>query len=512
MVHVSTFIWLFVGALLLGVVTRTPIPPLTWLALTFLLRASRSMPAMPGLIYMCLALSVALGFGNRGIIPAPGAAYLAIVISTALAFTFPFALDRLVAPRLGTVGLTLVFPLAWVAVELGSRLSQSGATWGSIAYSQYGYLPLMQVAAVTGIWGITFLVAWFASTFNYAWDHGFDWRIVRTSVLIYTGVMGVTVVGGALRLAFAPTDRPSIRTATLNRPVDLFLPGEMTQIAEGRVSADERRRFDEKLTQLQTWFLEGSRREARAGARLIVWPEINLLIFHDDEPAFVERAQRLAADEHVYLAMGIGTVHLGEALPLENKVIVIDPSGRVILSYLKSHPVFGWEAGIMRVGSGRLPVVPTTDGRIATAICYDADFPEFIRQAGRDSADLLIVPANDWKEVKAVHSHMAVFRAIENGVPLVRAAASGISSAFDSWGRVLAVTDYFAPGDRTMNAQVPLGRVPTVYARTGDLFAWLCVVCLLIALGRAAIAPAGHSADALDERHGLPRVPGASVE
>jgi apolipoprotein N-acyltransferase len=324
--------------------------------------------------------------------------------------------------------------------------------------------------------------------------------------------MGVIVVGGALRLALAPTDRPSIRTATLNRPVDLFLPGEMTQIAEGRVSADERRRFDEKLTQLHTWFLDGSRREARAGARLIVWPEINLLIFHDDEPAFIERAQRLAADEHVYLAMGMGTVRLGERLPLENKVIVIDPSGRVILSYLKSHPLFGWEAGIMRVGNGRLPVVPTTDGRIATAICYDADFPEFIRQAGRDSADLLIVPANDWKEVKAVHSQMAAFRAIENGVPLVRAAASGISSAVDSWGRVLAVTDYFAPGDRTMNAQVPLGRVPTVYAKTGDLFAWLCVVCLVIALGRAATVRVKHSADVLSKRPGMTRVSESSIE
>jgi apolipoprotein N-acyltransferase len=77
---------------------------------------------------------------------------------------------------------------------------------------------------------------------------------------------------------------------------------------------------------------------------------------------------------------------------------------------------------------------------------------------------------------------MAAFRAIENGVPLVRPAASGMSSAFDSWGRVLSVTDFFAAGDRTMTAQVPLGRVPTLYSRTGDLFAWLCVTGLAGAL------------------------------
>ena len=240
--------------------------------------------------------------------------------------------------------------MAWVAAEfLRSRFTPA-ATWGSIAYTQYGYLPLMQVAAFVGIWGITFLIAWFASTFDWAWSRGFDWSVVRMPVLTYVAVLGVIVVGGTVRLALAPTDRASIRTATLNRPVDLFIPGEMTRIAEGRVSPDERERLTDKLTRLHDWFLEGSRREARAGARLIVWPEQNLLIFKEDEPAFLERAQRLAADERVYLAMGMGTVHLGEALPFENKLVLIDPSGRIVVSYLKSHAVAGWEAGIMRVG------------------------------------------------------------------------------------------------------------------------------------------------------------------
>ena len=84
-------------------------------------------------------------------------------------------------------------------------------------------------------------------------------------------------------------------------------------------------------------------------------------------------------------------------------------------------------------------------GRMATAICFDADFPEFIRQAGQGSADLLIVPANEWKAIKNIHAQMAAFRAIENGVLARAAAASGISSAFDPWGRVLGVADYFAP-------------------------------------------------------------------
>jgi apolipoprotein N-acyltransferase len=136
----------------------------------------------------------------------------------------------------------------------------------------------------------------------------------------------------------------------------------------------------------------------------------------------------------------------------------------------------------MRRGDGRVPVIATGHGRIATAICFDADFAEFIRQAGQQSADVLIVPANDWQEIKNIHAQMAAFRAIENGVSLVRPASSGVSSAFDPWGRVLGIADSFAPGDRTLTVQLPVGRVPTLYARTGDVFAWLCVAAVVAAL------------------------------
>jgi apolipoprotein N-acyltransferase len=488
MAQAASFVWLVVGASLVALVTHVAIPPATWLALTFLLHASRSMPAVRGTMCLWLAVYAALAIGGRGTLPVSGPAYFAIVAFLSTTVALPFALDRFVAPRIGGVGSTLIFPMAFVAAEfLRSRFSPS-ATWFSLGYTQYGYLPLMQVAAFVGIWGITFLIAWFASTVDWAWSRSFEWSAVGTPVLTCAAVLGAVMFGGSVRLALAPTDRPTLRTATLNRPVELFRPGEMTRIAEGRLSSAERGRLTVKLTRLHDWFLEGSRREARAGARLVAWPEQNLLIFKEDEPAFIERAQRLAADERVYLAIGLGTVSVGAALPLENKLVLIDPAGKVIVSYLKSHAVTGWEAGVMRRGDGRVPVITTGDGRIAAAICFDGDFPEFIRQAGQGHADLLIVPANEWKEIKEIHVQMAAFRAIENGVSLVRPAASGISSAFDPWGRVLGVADYFAPGDGTLTVQVPLGRVPTLYARTGDLFAWLCVAGLAVALGIAAVS------------------------
>jgi apolipoprotein N-acyltransferase len=218
----------------------------------------------------------------------------------------------------------------------------------------------------------------------------------------------------------------------------------------------------------------------------VVWPEGNLLVFSEDEASFLERARRLAAADGVYLAMGMGTIHVGDPLPFENKLVLIDPSCAIRMSYRKSHPVAGWEAGIMKRGDGLVPVVATDIGRIAGMICFDGDFPEFVRQASLSEGDLLILPVNDWREVKELHFQMAAFRSIESGLPLVRAAASGLSAACDPWGRVLAISDYFAPGDGTMTVQVPVGRVPTLYSRIGDSLPWCCAAGVLLALVIAA--------------------------
>ncbi len=131
--------------------------------------------------------------------------------------------------------------------------------------------------------------------------------------------------------------------------------------------------------------------------------------------------------------MGMAAIQTGAARPLENKMVLIDPSGKVVFSYFKSRPAAP-EAAIMVRGDGHLPVAATELGRIASAICFEADFPEFVRQIGRGHADLWIVPANDWEAIKRIHFEMAVFRAIENGSPMLRATSSGLSVAVDPWG------------------------------------------------------------------------------
>ena len=75
MVEMSAFVWLVIGATLIGVVTQVAIAPAAWLALTLLVHASRSMPALPGLAYVGIALYAALTLGNRAIIPVTGPAW-----------------------------------------------------------------------------------------------------------------------------------------------------------------------------------------------------------------------------------------------------------------------------------------------------------------------------------------------------------------------------------------------------------------------------------------------------
>jgi apolipoprotein N-acyltransferase len=492
MSQATSFMWLTVGAVLFGVSTRTSaIPIAAWLALAFMLHAARALPPFPGLVYVALALYIALALGNRGYIPIEGPAYFFAIAGITVTMIAPFAADLFLASRITGWISTLIFPMAWVACEFARARLTPGASWGSIAYSQYGDLPLMQLVAFTGIWGISFLIAWFASIVNWAWAQNFDWTAIRALVLGYGILLCLILAAGGLRLALAPTNGRSIRAAVVSFPKDMFVPGEVTRIVQGRVNANQRGLTEEKLGRLHDWFLESSRREARSGAQLVAWPEQSLLVLKEDEPAFLEDAQRLAADERIYLVMGMAAVQVGAARPFENKVVLVNPSGKIVFSYLKSRPAPP-EAAIMVRGDGHLPIVATDVGRIASAICFEADFPEFVRQIGRAPADLWVVPVNDWEAIKRMHFEMLVFRAIENGTPIVRATSSGVSGTFDAWGRMLGVTDH-SSGSRILVSQVPLGGFRTLYSYIGDLFAWLCVASVVAAVVRVVASHAQRS-------------------
>ena len=139
------------------------------------------------------------------------------------------------------------------------------------------------------------------------------------------------------------------------------------------------------------------------------------------------------------------------------------------------------------LGDGKVPTVESPYGRLANVICFDADFPATMRQAGQAGADLLLVPSDDWQAIDPSHTQVATFRAIENGFSEVRQASKGLSMTVDYEGRVLSASNYFSTDHQVMVAYVPMHGVRTIYATIGDLFAWLCIIGLVALTGLAII-------------------------
>jgi apolipoprotein N-acyltransferase len=218
-----------------------------------------------------------------------------------------------------------------------------------------------------------------------------------------------------------------------------------------------------------------SERAARDGARIIAWGETTAPVLEEDVPALLARAATLARQQETYLQLGVIVFRQTDRYPfLENRAILLDPSGATLWDYHKARPTPG-ENMMIAAGPLLVPVVTTPYGRLATVICYDADFPELVRQAGQAGADILLVPSKDWQSVSAQHARMASFRAIEDGLWVVRPVLSGVSSVVDPYGRVLAQTDSFSDVEPTATAVIVSRSTPTLYVRFGDWFAYLCV-------------------------------------
>ena len=99
-------------------------------------------------------------------------------------------------------------------------------------------------------------------------------------------------------------------------------------------------------------------------------------------------------------------------------------------------------------------------------------------------ADVVLDPSNDWRAIDPWHTQMASFRAIEQGVNLIRHTSPGLSAAYDYQGRRLAAMDHYQTTDYVMVSEVPTRGVRTVYTWFGNWFAWVCVAGLPVLIGK----------------------------
>jgi apolipoprotein N-acyltransferase len=484
---VFSILMLLAGALLVGFSTGRWLAPLAaWIGPVLIMRFARDHRVWRGYLLVLVAyiLAFLIGFGMMwysgwGVMLTAGLAIL-----YGFLWSLPYLADRLVSPRLLGFSSTLVYPFAAATIELINIYTNPVGAWGATGFTQYGVLPIMQLASVTGMIGITFLMAWFASVTNWVWENRHrSGEVVRGAVIFAIALVVVYIFGYLrLNLALVSGTEDTVRvvgiTAHPTRELAESLgklpePGLASQTAQQLVESHWDAYFNETVI------------EAQAGAKVVFWPETAGVGLASDEANRIARAKEIARQYGIYLGIAFWTQPSATDpnLPLENKFMVIDPAGNIVIDHIK----YGGRIfeGYRIQGDGVLQAVDTPFGVLSGLICYDADYPAIVQQAGRNGTGLMLDPSSDWLEIDPVHTHMAVFRAVENGTSLVRQTEGGLSIAVDPYGRVLAQSDYFGATDRTMVAQVPTKHVPTIYNLFGRWLEWLAPIGLIFLIAWA---------------------------
>jgi apolipoprotein N-acyltransferase len=217
---------------------------------------------------------------------------------------------------------------------------------------------------------------------------------------------------------------------------------------------------------------------------MVLWPEMAGGGLEEETQALMARAKEVAQKENIYLAMGIQVLYPDDDRKMENRFVLVAPSGEVIIDHDKYGAIFVYSlfpTGPAVQGEYVLQTADTPFGRLSGIVCWDADFPMTVRQAG--DADILFITNGDNRGHYKEHAQMAVFRAIENGVSLVRQDWKGLSLATDPYGRILSMVDLSAAAEPVMSVQVPTRGVFTIYPIIGDLFGWLSVVGFVVLAG-----------------------------
>ncbi|HSK95657.1 MAG TPA: nitrilase-related carbon-nitrogen hydrolase, partial [Euzebyales bacterium] len=455
----------------------------------FLLRFARTQRARVALPVVALVGYGATLIALRGFFAAPDVLMWALA---GVAMAVPYGADALAAGRLHGLARTLLFPAVDTAMSFLFSLDQSSplGSWGATGYSQAANLPLLQVTSLVGVFGLSFLIMWAAPVVNELWERRFDLRAARSVVLPFAAVLLAALLFGGVRLALFPPSAPTVPMAALTPDRELNAARDAADLASGPRTAAERERLTEQhLAPVLDDLFARTRRAARAGARVVAWSEAAGYVFKEDERAFLDEAATVARDEGIYLELGTVFILPETGFPTnENRSILIDPDGNIRWDYHKATMVPGDGNAL---GTGELPVVDTPFGRLSVVICFDADFPWLVRQAGRAGVDVLLVPSSDWGPVGPVHADMAVVRAVENGVSILRPTRNGTSVAVDPHGRTLARADDFTAGDQTMMAALPIEGEPALYPLTGDAVGWALVIGVVLgtgALGWRALA------------------------
>ncbi|KAB8197334.1 acyltransferase [Nonomuraea phyllanthi] len=436
-----------------------PIPALTWLApLPMLLLA----PRVSGRAAFLLAsLAFLLGVTNQltfflrtPSVPQPIG--FAIMIGSSLLFGLVVWLFQALARRGLLLLAACAAPAVWVAfMYLTAVTNPTGIVW-PLATSVAGVPVVTQIASVTGAWGVEYVLLLAPAALAAVLWPGAAWRPRLRTGAVGAAACLLVLVFGAVRLA-GPDPATGPRVAVMSATRYQWAPDAAAPDVQALI-----RDYVKEIAALPE------------GVDLVVLPEGTLGTDEASRDRALAPLREVARERGMDVVIGI--VHSTPEIKY-NYSVALPGDGSAPVFYTKWH----FAPGIPFRHGDELAFARD---RVGLANCMDLNFASPIRDYARAGARLMAVPAADEFGNGWQHSRMGLLRGVETGLPVAWAAQWGTPMISDAWGRVLAGTD--TEGTRqpfvTAFADVPQGPGPTVYARFGDWFAWLCLALTVAGL------------------------------
>jgi apolipoprotein N-acyltransferase len=357
---------------------------------------------------------------------------------------------RFVQHRATPLATLFAFPACWTAFEFLMEIRSPNGSYGALAYSTMSAPVLIQSASLLGLSAVTFLMCLFANTLAMALRPK---RAMAAAIGLGLLICVANIVFGVVRL-----DRPQPETVRVAGIVDQTTLGDAWRAHS--LSADR---------EVTETYAREIRAAAERGAKFVVTSEGDMASIPDEQSAIVAPLVAVSRQTGVQIIAGFHS-----DTPPADFALSITPDGSVE-RYDKRHPVPGLEDRFTPgqvsgwLGHGR-----------AMEICKDMDFAGTIRPDAAKGARLMGVPAGDFGIDQWQHGRMAVRRAVEDGFAMVRPAHDGLVILADAQGRLVAAQKDAPTGLTMVVADLPLGSGPTLYARIGDVFPWLCLTFSLL--------------------------------
>jgi apolipoprotein N-acyltransferase len=485
------------GALLILSFPDFDLWPLAWLALVPLILLVVRRPQPGRAFFLGWFFGAAFFYGschwltysmiNFGRI-SPWLAFVLLLPGALLLGLFPALFTAVLARAISKWGVAGLFiaPLLWSALEW-ARLQTTGQLWNAVGYSQAYHAALIQTASWGGVYAVGFLVVLANTAIAFAlWKRNLKALVITGAAISFVAVVilvanksapsppGVDEEAGAVVVAIQP-----------NVPMDLI-------------------KSNEDIRKLTTRHFEMSESALRGLApdgkpRLVIWPESPMTFAYGGDNQLRGLLANFAKANNTSVLLNSQEIAPNDGI--YNSALLINEEGSLVAQYDKIRllpfgeyvPLPEWVpgAGLIRGLVGDFTpgknyrLMPVGDVRAGVFICIEAAYPTIARRFTVEGADVLINISNDGylgpTAVMRQHLANAVFRAVENGRPLLRVTNTGISAFITTRGEVKDATQGFRPEVRIWKI-LRAKNAPTFYAAHGDLFAAGCAVVSLLIL------------------------------